>query len=114
MSFGLRSLRRSTHHSSVAPLSGVAGRFWPLRGNQLGLLLPLVQSPPAVAPQVAELLSQPRGPNDHDALGPVGGTKPHEQPALAGRQVAAAAVHEAHLLRAAGFDLYPRPDGVAV
>src|SRR2546429_238271 len=57
---------------------------------------------------------RPRGRGDREALGPAGAPQPDRRPRLGGRQVAAAAIDEAHLAAGRRLDLDAGADGVAV
>src|SRR5262249_57354163 len=66
-------------------------------------LLAFGQSPVAVCRQVGPLLRLTLRPGDADAVNLVGVAEAEEVPRVAGRGVAAAALGEARLLAAAGF-----------
>src|SRR4051812_29885229 len=99
---------RRTRPQPGSVASGLLGR------DRFGLVLALVQAPPAAAGKFPELLRRPRRPVHRHAVGLTGAAEADQQPAVAGGQVAAAAQDEMHLAGGAALDLDAGADGVAV
>src|SRR5262249_52078190 len=82
--------------------------------DQFGQWFSFVEAPPTPPGKVGELLLGPGGPRHRDTPYTVGGAQADQQPPVAGRQVAPAAVDKAHLPQAVALDLHARADGVAI
>src|SRR5262249_4491961 len=108
-------VRRRLPHAECEAYGGDRGSASrPPRRDGFRLLPIFVQPPPLPRLQIAKFLPVAGGPQHGHVLGPAGAAQAGEQPAVAGRQVAAAAGQEQDLLLPARPHLQAGTDGGAV